>query len=544
MKFGPVPVADAAGAILAHSRKAGGRTLRKGRVLTADDVAALAAAGVDSVVAARLDPDDVAEDEAARRIAAAAMGPGLTASAPFTGRVNLFAEHPGLAVVDPDRLDALNLVDEAITIATLPPNAPVAAGDMVATIKIIPFAAPGPAVDVVVAAASAAAPLIRVAPFRPLAARLIQTTLPGIKDSVLDKTVDVTRARVAGLGGTLAGEERTPHDPAAVAAAIARARAAGADLVLIAGASAIVDRRDVLPAGIEAAGGVVEHFGMPVDPGNLLLLGRLHGTPVLGLPGCARSPKMNGFDWVLQRLAAGVPVGRGDVMRMGAGGLLAEIPTRPQPRAGDGPPTAPRAPRIAALVLAAGPSRRMGPANKLLLPVDGAPMLARTLDAVLAAKARPVIIVTGHQRESVEAAVAGRPVTVVHNPDYAAGLSTSLKAGIAALPADVDGVVVCLGDMPRVGAAAIDRLIAAFNPVEGRAICVPTAGGKRGNPVLWARRFFPEMTAVSGDVGARHLVAAHADQVVEVEVGDPGVLLDLDTPEALAALAASPPAAA
>lgn len=171
-----------------------------------------------------------------------------------------------------------------------------------------------------------------------MTAILVQTRLPGTKESVLDKTVGVTRQRLSAAGSRLAAEWRTPHEEEAVAEAVSRAKAAGADLILVAGASAIVDRRDVLPAGIEAAGGTVEHFGMPVDPGNLLLLARVDGVPVLGLPGCARSPKLNGFDWVLQRIAAGIPVDRRAVMAMGAGGLLAEIPTRPQPRAEDGTP--------------------------------------------------------------------------------------------------------------------------------------------------------------------------------------------------------------
>ena len=543
MKFGPVPVAEAEGAILAHSRRAGSRALKKGRTLSAEDVAALVAAGIDTVIAARLDPDDVPEDVAAKRIAGAVMGDGLSASAPFTGRVNLFAELPGLVSVDAARLDALNLVDEAITVATLPPYSPVDSGQMVATIKIIPFAAAGAALAAVERAAAGPSPLVRVAGFRPLAAALIQTRLPGVKDSVLDKTVEVTRSRLAGIGGRLALDRRAPHESPAVAAAIREALDAGVDIVLIAGASAIVDRRDVLPEGIVAAGGTVDHFGMPVDPGNLLLLAHVGKTAVLGLPGCARSPKANGFDWVLQRLAADIPVSRTDVMRMGAGGLLAEIPTRPQPRAADGTPAAPRAPRIAALVLAAGQSRRMG-ANKLIATVDGAPMVQRTVDAVLASKARPVIVVTGHQSDAVAGALAGRKVTIGTNPAFADGLSTSLRAGLAALPADADGAIVCLGDMPRVPPATIDRLIAAFNPTEGRAICVPTSDGTRGNPILWSRRFFAEMAAVTGDTGARKLLADHADQVTEVETGDAGVLIDVDTPEALAALGPGATAAA
>src|SRR5207247_3550875 len=168
----------------------------------------------------------------------------------------------------------------------------------------------------------------------------------------------------------------------------ATAVAQGADIVFVHGASAIVDRRDVIPEAVVAAGGRVDHFGMPVDPGNLLLLGHVGDTPVLGLPGCARSPQVNGFDWVLERLVSGLPVGPREIMRMGSGGLLAEIPSRPLPRAAASPaPNAkpperapPPGPRIAALLLAAGQSRRMGGPNKLLADIDGRPMVARVAE--------------------------------------------------------------------------------------------------------------------------------------------------------------------
>jgi molybdenum cofactor cytidylyltransferase len=341
--------------------------------------------------------------------------------------------------------------------------------------------------------------------------------------------VGVTAQRIWAAGGRLVSEARCDHTVPALAE---RIRASHADLVLIAGASAITDRRDVLPAAVEAAGGTVEHFGMPVDPGNLLLLARQGERPVLGLPGCARSPKLNGFDWVLQRLAAGVPVRRADIMGMGVGGLLMEIATRPQPR--DAAPPA-RPGEVAAIVLAAGQSRRMGEDNKLLALVDGRPMVTHVVDAMLASRASPVIVVTGHQADRVREALADRPVQWCHNPDFAEGLSTSLRAGLDALP-DVEGVLVALGDMPRIKAAQIDRLIAAFHPTEGRAICVPTVRGKRGNPVLFATRFVPEMRQLSGDVGARHLIGAHAEEVVEIEMDDDAALLDIDTPAALAAL--------
>jgi molybdenum cofactor cytidylyltransferase len=367
---------------------------------------------------------------------------------------------------------------------------------------------------------------------------LIQTTLPGTKASVLDKTTKVMRGRIEGLGSRLAREVRCAHATDDLVRALDDLGAEGCRPLLIVGASAITDRRDVIPAAIEARGGRIDHFGMPVDPGNLLLLGYdAGGVPVVGLPGCARSPKFNGIDTVLGRLLSGIGVSGRDIMAMGAGGLLQEIPGRPQPRvagpAGRRASKSAQPPRVAALVLAAGRSTRMGHVNKMLALVDGQPMVARVTDAVLASAAGPVIVVTGYQAEEVGAALAGRAVTMVENPDYAAGLSTSLKRGLAALPSDADGVLVCLGDMPGVTADHIDRLIAAFDPMAGRSICVPTHAGKRGNPVLWAGRFIPEMLEIAGDVGARHLIGAYADLVAEVEMEADGVLVDIDTPAAL-----------
>src|SRR5438034_10735312 len=405
MKFGEVPVGEAEGAILAHSLRLGATALKKGRVLSPADVAAIAAAGMTKIVAARLDPGDIREDAAAGRIAAAAAGPNIATAAAFTGRANLFAEARGLLVFDRDRLDHLNLVDESVTLGPLPPCAVVEPRQMVATVKIIPFAVPEEAVAKAAAFAAEGEPLLRVAAFVPRAIALIQTRLPGLKESILDKTRQVTEQRLAALGCRLASEERCAHTTAELAPRIAAAVAQGpnsrgADIVFVHGASAIVDRRDVIPEAVVAAGALVDHFGMPVDPGNLLLLGHIGDTPVLGLPGCARSPKVNGFDWVLERLVAGLPVGREDIMKMGAGGLLAEIPSRPLPRAEASPAPAKQekkvppslskmGPRIAALLLAAGQSSRMG-SNKLLAEIDGRPMVARVAQRLLSSHARPI----------------------------------------------------------------------------------------------------------------------------------------------------------
>jgi molybdenum cofactor cytidylyltransferase len=542
MRFGEVPVAEAEGAILAHSLRLGTAALKKARVLSRADLDLIAAGGLSHIVVARLDPGDIGEDEAARKVAAAVAGDEVDAAAPFTGRANLFARTRGLLVFDHERLDRLNLVDEAITLGTLPPFAAVEPRMMVATVKMIPFAAPAEAVERCIRLAREQEPLLRVAPFMPRSVGLIQTRLLGLKESILNKTREVTEGRLKALGCRLVVEERCGHTTAELAPLIRSAIGHGVEMLLIHGASAILDRRDVIPAAIVAAGGRIDHFGMPVDPGNLLLLGHVGERAVLGLPGCARSPKVNGFDWVLERLVAGLPVGPGEIMRMGSGGLLAEIPSRPLPRAEATPAAEAKAkakvqgPRIGALLLAAGQSRRMGGPNKLLAEIDGLPMVARVAQRLLASRARPIVAVLGNQAETVDAALGKLPVERVRNPDFAAGLSTSLKRGIAALPDDLEGVIVCLGDMPLISGRHLERLITAFNPLEGRAIIVPTRRGKRGNPVLWSKRFFTEMAGLAGDVGAKHLIGEHAELVAEVEMDDDAVLVDIDTPEALEAL--------
>jgi molybdenum cofactor cytidylyltransferase len=534
MQFGSVATDQAQGAILAHSVRVEGARLRKGRVLSADDIAALSRAGVTEVTVARLGAGDVPEDEAAARLARASAAKGVRVGAAFTGRANLYAEASGLALIDTARAQALNAVDEAITIATLAPFSRVAPRSMLATVKIIPFAAPRIAVET--AEALLDAPIVRVAPFLPHSVALISTSLPDTKPALLDKNRSALEARVNGLGSAIVFEERIEHRADRLADAIKRAKDQLADPILVFGASAITDRRDVIPAAIEIAGGRIVHFGMPVDPGNLLLLGTLGGTNVIGLPGCARSPKLNGFDFVLWRLMAGLPLGREELSAMGVGGLLGEIATRPQPR-DERLGETPRAPKIAAIVLAGGLSSRMG-RNKMLAELAGKPLLRHVAEAAAASQADPVIVVTGNEADATQAALAGLPARFVHNWDFAQGLSTSLKAGIAAVPEDCDGAMILLGDMPDVTIALIDRLIASFSPEDGRAICVASHGGKRGNPVLWARRFFAEMQALQGDMGAKPLIAANEELVCEVEAGDDAPLTDIDTPSALAAAAA------
>lgn len=328
MEFGPQPLDDSIGAILAHSLRGDGYAIKKGKRLTADDAETLRAAGISTVVTARLTPDDVPEDEAAWRIAAAAAGGGLTVDDAFTGRCNLRAAAPGLLRLRPEAIHEANEVDEALTIATLPDLARVSAGQMVATAKVIPYAAPSNALEYV-CYVLANRPM-RLFPFEPIRMALIVTWPEGQKESLHKKAALEARKRIVALGSPAPEAVVVAHETGALTEALTALP--DTDAVLIFGGSATSDRRDVAPAAVVDAGGSIERFGMPVDPGNLLALGTYRGKPLVILPGCARSPALNGADWVLERLAARLPVTGEDIARMGVGGLLKEIPSRPQPR--------------------------------------------------------------------------------------------------------------------------------------------------------------------------------------------------------------------
>ncbi|KUJ80131.1 molybdopterin-binding protein [Ruegeria profundi] len=329
MKFGPVPIDQAGGAILAHSVKAGDTKLRKGIVLTPEHQARLTAAGYETVIVAQLDPGDCHEDKAAGMLADALVpdpkGAALKVTKPFTGRVNLLAEGPGVAVLDVSALEAFNLVNPMITVATVPQYQQMTTGGMVATIKVISYAVPE---GDVLKAARLAQDAIRLATPVYKKAGLIVTDIPGGPSN--EKGIAAIRGRVEALGMEMSDVRIVPHVTDALANAVTETQG---DVVMILTGSATSDVSDVAPQAVRVAGGHVDRFGMPVDPGNLLFLGSLGQRPVIGLPGCARSPALNGADWVLSRVACGIETTGADIAAMGVGGLLKEIPTRPQPRA-------------------------------------------------------------------------------------------------------------------------------------------------------------------------------------------------------------------
>ncbi|KQT57452.1 MULTISPECIES: NTP transferase domain-containing protein [unclassified Aureimonas] len=526
MRFGPVPLDLAEGAILAHAAKLPDGRLPKGMRLSAGDVARLKAAGLSEVVAAVLEPGDFTEDEAAERLAAAG-GSHVEAGPAGTGRVNFFADAAGLFVPDRRLVDALNALDPGITLATLAAFAPVESGRMVATVKIIPLAVPGASVEAALGLL-AKGPAFRVAPYRAQRVALVQTELPGVKKTVLDKTRGVLEARLATSGSTIVGESRCPHRSADLAEALEALP--DCDLTVVFGASAVIDAEDVIPAAVEAAGGRVLHLGMPVDPGNLLLLAERKGRPLIGAPGCARSIKENGFDWVLSRLLCDLDVAGEDIRGMGVGGLLMEIATRPAPRVAAATPGV-----IDAVILAAGRSSRMEGAHKLLARFDGTALIRRSAETALASGARRVHVVLGHRGAEVATELAGLDVTLVENADFAEGLSTSLRAGFRAAlagPRPPDGVLVMLADQPLLRPSDLDRLVKAFKPEGQGSIVIATDGGRRANPVVLSAAYAAEIDALRGDVGAKLLITRHGEAVREVELGK-AAGVDVDTREAV-----------
>ena len=528
LAFGEFDCDHAAGVTLGHTLGAGERKLKKGRVLDAVDIVALRQAGIASISGARLQGDDATEDAAAAEVAALLAGPNCDARKPYTGRCNLHAGEPGIVIVEAATVTRLNGIDEAVTVGTLPPWTLVRKGQVIATVKVIPLGVNRRVLND--CRAAVASPPLSVATFTPRRAALILSELPGIKESAMAATTTASRQRLAALGSRLALELRCPHRRDPLESALRQALAAGCDLILISGATVTKDRRDVAPAAIVAAGGKIVRFGMPVEPGNMLLLAYVSEVPVIVLPGCARSRRLNGLDWVLHRLLAQLPLGTGDIAAMGVGGLIRSAPEDEgelqAPEAA--PASAPAGPRIAALVLAAGRSSRMGGSNKMFACIDGIPLVQRARNAALASRATSVTVVTGFEAEAVEALVADPRLSIVRNPDFADGLSGSLRRGLAALPADIDGVMVLLADMPRISAAHLDALIDAY--ALGDRIMVPVVDGQRGNPILWPRRFFAAMQNIVGDKGARELLAGHADEISSIEMPDDAIFADVDTP--------------
>lgn len=528
MFFGPRAVSEAAGYSLAHGVSVSGRVFRKGHTLTTADCLALQRAGYEFVTVTRLADDEIDEQVAATQLAALIDNTTLDIEVAIGGRVNLKARHAGVFWCDASQILAVNRLHEALTLAVLRPWTRVDQGQLVATLKIIPFALPSDIFQE--ASRQLTQAVLAVHAWQPCEHPvLIQTTLPKLKAKVYEKTAAIQQARLASLGIESLSEVRVPHDQTALAICLQGAIAEGATLILIQGASAICDRQDVIPAAIQASGGTITHMGLPVDPGNLLLIGEVSGVIVIGLPGCARSPALNGFDWVLERVIAGFKIDPEMLTEMAIGGVLKDSPARGLSRVENtrhGPW------RFAVVLLAAGLSTRMG-TNKLLLPWDHETTLVETSAIPTThVHAEQYIAVVGRDAPVVADALSNLGFVAVENPTPDAGLASSIRIALETVQDDIDAIMVCLGDMPLVESRTLTQLMDAFDPTDGRALCYLRYQGQRGNPVVVGRRFFQELSELSGDVGARVILDRYPHLVHPVDVDDDSILVDIDDPDA------------
>ena len=542
MKFGPCALSDCLDAILVYAVDLPDGRIAKGTCLTSDHLSRLRANGIDDIIVARLEDGDLGEDAAADMIAKAMMPANVRLSVAATGRVNIYATQRGLLRVDRLRLRDINMVDEGITLSTVQHNQLVEAGDLIATLKIIPYSVAETAVATVIGL-GAGEPVISFHALRPRSFGLIQTRIPGMADKILKATEQTAKQRLNQLGCTLVDSRVVAHEAAAIDQAITASRANGPAVMLIAGGSAIADRRDEVPMGVIAAGGRIDHFGLPVDPGNLLMLSHIDEMPVIGMPGCARSIKMNGFDWILHLLLADLRIDAAEIADMAAGGLLMEIVSRPLPRRMVGRRQISNA-TIGGVILAAGQSRRMGAQNKLLAESDGVPILRRTAQAMLDGGLIDLVIATGHEHRLVAAALDDLPVTCIYNDEYQSGQASSVACGVRHHQnGSHAAVLIALGDMPLVRPELIAALLRDHSslPDATDRITLPVFDGRRGNPVIWGRGFFDELVALTGDAGGRIIFAENKNAVNSLGWPDDSIHLDIDTPEALAPLKKASP---
>ena len=548
MKFGALELDKCLGAVLAHSQKLGSQRIAKGRVLDAELLEAFQKEGVTSLVCASPEAGDLAEDSVAEALAEA-LGSGLNpadmmVSKAVTGRVNFKAIRTGIIRYDRTALRNFNLVHEGVGLSLPAHNQLLLAGQIAATLKIIPYFLHQKLVAELTYRL-ADVPVFTYHPLVPKKAYLIQTCSPALQDKVYSATEMVTRKRLEDLGCKMLGATVCAHTPDALANEIENAYQHGAELILICGGSAIMDRQDVVPAAIQQLDGQIDQLGLAVDPGNLLMVAHWQNTPIIGMPGCARSPKLNGFDWVLHLLLAGIDLTKEELADLGAGGLLNEIASRPLPRARAVEPSQTaqiQTKRLAALLLAAGQSRRMGAENKLLLEIGEKPIIRHIAEALIQAGLTEIYVVTGHQAEAVRACLAGLKLTFIDNPDYASGQASSVACGVAGLPEAVSDVLIALGDMPLIEPNLITALCQRHNETasEGAKITLPVYADpsqpdnvKRGNPVVWSQAFFDELKALSGDQGGRQILADYPAHIQHLHWPDAQPFEDVDTAEAL-----------
>ena len=332
MFFGFLNTKDSEGAILAHSTRLEGLYISKGTKLNKEHIKNLKSKGIKRIICARLDDCDVDENAAAKFLSEKIHHNSIRFSEASTGRVNIISNTNGLIRYNKNKIVKFNLVDEGVTLALLKQNTLVKKGQLIGTLKIIPYSIHIDVLNIINNKVYGKKPLIIIKPIRKKQFFLIQTKLSGTKDSVIESTKKATLKRIQDLNCNLIGSSTCNHEKESIEEKLKDSLGVSADIILISCASAVSDRRDILPSSIINSGGHIDHFGLPVDPGNLLLLGCIGNIQIVCLPGCARSPSLNGFDFIIRMLLADIKISNKEIAELSVGGLLKEVKPRPLPR--------------------------------------------------------------------------------------------------------------------------------------------------------------------------------------------------------------------
>ncbi len=522
---------ESLGSVIAQTYNLPGKTISKGTFMTSGIVDYFKEGDVQNILCAVPDNDDIHEDEAANIISNAIDRSQLYTESASTGRVNFKSRSLCLVRYERELIKEVNLVDESIAFSIVEHNQLLAKNDLIATLKIIPFFTQKKYIDQVIAIL-AKNELFKTHRLNKKEVSLIQTSFEWQKKSMFKATSNVTRNRLEALDCSLNEEKLIRHDFEVLRSEIRSSIESGIDILLISGASAIIDRSDYIPKAILSEGGEIIQYGLAVDPGNLLLIGKVGNTTVIGMPGCARSPKLNGFDWVLQLLMADIPINREELADMGAGGLLMEIASRPLPRA-LAKSVSKRGKKVMGVILAAGNSTRMGKDNKLLRNIGTAPLIRNTAIEMLKSDLDTCSIVLGYQSDKVADVIKDLNINLILNPLWKEGQASSLRAAINSLDSTYSDLLIMLGDLPGIKSSHINSIIEEHLLTDNRKskITIPSFKGQKGNPVIWGRSFFHDLSNLEGDVGGRTLFSEHPAAINILEMDEPWVVKDADTPE-------------
>lgn len=539
MRFENVRTTDAIGTVLGHTHrlriaqttdketeKETTQRLSKGTLLNAKHIDMLLQAGVDSVMVAVLETDDVLENVAVERLALLFRDSGVGVESSRQGRCNLYALHRGVLDYDVSLIHRLNALDWRVGMA-IEHGGVVEAGTVFASIKVIPYAVPRTVLD----AWESALKSERGVEIYPLHRRHVALVVSQSSEqaSSIQRIVDVHRSRIEGLGSQIDRVYRCEHTVESIAQSLQSMVMEVWDLVLFYGETAVVDIDDVLPLAIRSVGGEVERVGMPVEPGNMLLLGSIQKRPIVGVPRCAQHIQQSGLDLVLARALSGAPLSSLDIARLGVGGYLKRNDSPIVPKE--------RRHTIGAVVLMAGLSSRMKGANKLSMSIpkpdgDGNTTVSvQTVQRVLSAGYAPVVVVTGYQEREIRALLQGLPVRFVHNPAFADGMGTSIAKAFSVL-SGWDAGLLALGDMPFVSPTILKEMYQRSTEYPEH-IVVPMHKARRGHPIIFPSALFAELQQCTGDVGARSVLQNHQDIIERVNVSDMSIFWDVDTEDLL-----------